>query len=301
MLLFGTILFGDKSGAAFSWESACLTHLYRSLCRATRVNCKEMDSPLTLLLTWAWIRLPFLAPIFGNPRVFPIANRDCLTAGGVTRIVKTMLTNIIRLHTTGGCWMICKNDMYVAYGIERIEPDVISLNIRHHFVIWSATVPLISFECIEWHASDSFRRQFGLIQGVPNQERDLGASHGEVLIGPKNQDWFDTYSFWVIHILADDLVHLHYPLEIYMHWYQGAFAAHLQLLDLVFQENPKGPPVHNKKNQQQQPPAPLHHHRHRHLQRRRRMKAEEEHDLRVETHDEEEEVGSSVKFWFMYT
>nr|XP_029154669.1 extensin-like [Arachis hypogaea] len=42
--------------------------------RATRVNCKEMDSPLTLLLTWAWIRLPFLAPIFGNPRVFPIAN-----------------------------------------------------------------------------------------------------------------------------------------------------------------------------------------------------------------------------------
>ncbi|QHO50092.1 uncharacterized protein DS421_1g19630 [Arachis hypogaea] len=34
-----------------------------------------MDGPLTLLLTWAWIRLPFLAPIPSNPRVFPIATR----------------------------------------------------------------------------------------------------------------------------------------------------------------------------------------------------------------------------------
>ncbi|XP_057755075.1 serine/threonine-protein phosphatase 7 long form homolog [Arachis stenosperma] len=92
MLLFGKVLFADKSGAGvhwkflpllrnfggiiqFSWGSACLAHLYRSLCRATRVDCKEMDGPLTLLVSWAWIRLPFLAPIPGNPRVFPIANR----------------------------------------------------------------------------------------------------------------------------------------------------------------------------------------------------------------------------------
>ncbi|RYR30817.1 hypothetical protein Ahy_B01g055586 [Arachis hypogaea] len=85
-------MFGDKASSAvhwkflpllrnfhqiiqFSWGSACLAHLYRSLCRATRVDCKKMDGPLVLLLTWAWIRLPFLAPIPGNPRVFPIANR----------------------------------------------------------------------------------------------------------------------------------------------------------------------------------------------------------------------------------
>nr|XP_025703869.1 serine/threonine-protein phosphatase 7 long form homolog [Arachis hypogaea] len=72
MLLFGTVIFGDKS--EFSWGSACLAHLYRALCRATRVECKEIDGPLTLLLTWAWIRLPFLAPIPGNPRLFSIAN-----------------------------------------------------------------------------------------------------------------------------------------------------------------------------------------------------------------------------------
>ncbi|XP_072082102.1 serine/threonine-protein phosphatase 7 long form homolog [Arachis hypogaea] len=92
MLLFGTVMFGDKSGAGvhwkflpllrnfariiqFSWGSACLTHLYRALCRATRVDCKEIDGPMTLLLAWAWIRLPFLAPIPNNRRIFLIANR----------------------------------------------------------------------------------------------------------------------------------------------------------------------------------------------------------------------------------
>ncbi|XP_025670334.1 serine/threonine-protein phosphatase 7 long form homolog [Arachis hypogaea] len=59
----------------FSWGSACLAHLYRSLCRATRVDCKEIDGPLTLLLAWAWIHLPFIAPIPSNPQIFPIANR----------------------------------------------------------------------------------------------------------------------------------------------------------------------------------------------------------------------------------
>ncbi|XP_052111560.1 serine/threonine-protein phosphatase 7 long form homolog [Arachis duranensis] len=92
MLLIGTILFGDKSGAAvhwkflpllrdfasighYSWGSACLAHLYRGLCRASRYNCKEIDGPITLLLGWAWIRLPYLSPLPREPHSFPLANR----------------------------------------------------------------------------------------------------------------------------------------------------------------------------------------------------------------------------------
>ncbi|QHO20428.1 uncharacterized protein DS421_11g337890 [Arachis hypogaea] len=62
MLLFGTILFGDKSGVGvhwkflpllrdfgsirqYNWGSACLAHLYKSLCRASRFDCKEIDGP----------------------------------------------------------------------------------------------------------------------------------------------------------------------------------------------------------------------------------------------------------------
>ncbi|QHN85379.1 uncharacterized protein DS421_16g536930 [Arachis hypogaea] len=211
MLLFGTIVFGDKSGTGvhwkflpllrnfggiiqFSWGSACLAHLYRALCRATRVDCKENDGPLTLLLTWAWIRLPFIAPIPGNPRIFPITNRwrnwerenwpyRFPTLADFRRALNGLQEGQF---------------VWEAYAIGRIDPDVIPPDIRQHSAIWSATVLLISFECIEWHASDRLRRQFGLTQGVPHQERDLGEAHGKVLTGPKNQDWFGNHSFWVI-------------------------------------------------------------------------------------------------------
>ncbi|RYR24417.1 hypothetical protein Ahy_B02g057915 [Arachis hypogaea] len=145
----------------FSWGSACLAHLYRSLCRATRVDCKEMDGPLTLLVSWAWIRLPFLAPIPGNPGVFPIANR--------------------------------------------------------------------------WHNWDR--------QNYPYRYKTL--AHYRRLLDDLQEgqvfckiQWTNRYS----HTLSDDLEHLHYPLEIYMHWYRAAYADHLQLSNLVFEENPEGPP-----------------------------------------------------------
>ncbi|XP_020989695.1 protein MAIN-LIKE 1-like [Arachis duranensis] len=92
MSLFGTILFGDKSGASvhwkflpllrdfssigqYNWGSACVAHLYRALCRASRIDYTEIDGPLTLLLAWAWIRLPYLALIPRERRSFSLANR----------------------------------------------------------------------------------------------------------------------------------------------------------------------------------------------------------------------------------
>ncbi|RYR34101.1 hypothetical protein Ahy_A10g048823 [Arachis hypogaea] len=41
--------------------------MYRLLCRASRFDCKKIDSPLTLLLAWAWLRLPHLAPVPREP------------------------------------------------------------------------------------------------------------------------------------------------------------------------------------------------------------------------------------------
>ncbi|RYR32718.1 hypothetical protein Ahy_A10g047237 [Arachis hypogaea] len=189
MLLFGTVMFGDKSGTGvhwkflpllrnftgiiqFSWELACMALLYRALCRATRVDSKEIDSLLTLLLTWAWIHLPFIALIPGNPRLFSIANR--------------------------------------------------------------------------------LGRQFGLTQGVPHQERDLSEAHGEVLTGPKSQDWSGIHSFWVMHwtnwyshVLVEHMVPSQHHLDIYLYWYRGTYGDHLHLSDLVPQEN--------QENQQVQP------------------------------------------------
>ncbi|RYR69109.1 hypothetical protein Ahy_A03g015640 isoform A [Arachis hypogaea] len=76
----GSTLFTDKSTAyahakylpllrdferihTYSWGSACLAHLYRALCRASRYDTKEMDGLLNLLYVWAWERMLCLAPV----------------------------------------------------------------------------------------------------------------------------------------------------------------------------------------------------------------------------------------------
>ncbi|RYR77477.1 hypothetical protein Ahy_A01g001964 [Arachis hypogaea] len=187
MLLFGAILFGDKSGASvhwkflplfhdfgsirqYSWGSACLAHMYRALCRASHFDCKKINDPLILLLTWVWIRLPYLAPFSREPHSFPLTDR--------------------------------------------------------------------------------FRQQFGFVQGVFHEERNLDKAHGKVLTGPKNLDWATTttHSFWVMqwtnrynHVLTEFPVPPQHPLEIYMYWYCTKYSNHLNLLDLVVQENDENP------------------------------------------------------------
>ncbi|QHO37872.1 uncharacterized protein DS421_4g115380 [Arachis hypogaea] len=276
MLLFGTVMFGDKSGAGvhwkflpllrnfagiiqFSWGSACLAHMYRALCRATRVDCKEIDGPLTLLLAWAWIRLPFLASIPSNPRIFPIANRwhnwERENWPYRLRKLEHLRGNLDALQEGQFVWE--------PYAIGQTDPDVIPADIRQHSAIWSATVPLISFECIEWHASDRLRSQFGLTQGIPQQERDLGEAHGQVLTGPKNQDWSGTHSVWVMHwmnryshVLVQDTVPSQHQSDIYLHWYRRTYGDHLHLSQLGPEENQHGDPMINQENQQEQPPPP---------------------------------------------
>ncbi|RYQ80648.1 hypothetical protein Ahy_Scaffold1g106920 isoform B [Arachis hypogaea] len=211
ILLLDTILLGDKSGssvhwkflpllrdfgsiAQFSWGSACLAHLYRALCRASR-----FDYPILLI------------------------NKAIL--GGATG-----------------------SFVWVAYSVDRVDPDIIPADIYMHSVVWSATVPLVSFECIEWHATDRCRRQFGFVQGVPHQERNLDKAHGEVLTDPKNLNWATatSHSFWVMqwtnmynHVLTEDDGPQH-PLDIYMHWYRKKYGNCLNLSDLVVQEDDEG-------------------------------------------------------------
>ncbi|RYR76527.1 hypothetical protein Ahy_A01g001118 [Arachis hypogaea] len=243
MLLIGRILFGDKLGASvhwkflpllrdfgsiiqYSWGSACLAHLYRALCRASRVDCKEIDGPLTLLLGWTWIRLPYLSPVPRESRSFPLANRWRNWERGDRRYRYLKLADFRKAFDE----LQEGQFVWVAYAVDRVDPNIISAEIYMHSVVWSATVPLVSFECIEWHATDRYRRQFGFVQGVPHDERNLDKAHGEVLTGPKNLNWVTTLSHysWVMHwtnryhhILSELPMPSQHPLDTYMHWYRS--------------------------------------------------------------------------------
>ncbi|RYQ93161.1 hypothetical protein Ahy_B09g099442 [Arachis hypogaea] len=243
LLQFGvaprTILFGDKSGAGvhwkflpllrdfgsigqYSWGSACLAHLYRALCRASRWRNWERGDRQYRYLTLAHFRKAF----------------DELQEGQF---------------------------VWVAYAVDRVDPNIIPAKIYMQSVVWSATVPLVSFECIEWHATDRYRRQFGFVQGVPHQERNLDKAHGEVLTGPKNLNWATapSHSFWVMHwtnrynhILTELPMPSQHPLDTYMYWYRTKFGDRLNLSNLVVEENDEGNQDMDDENEEQEPELP---------------------------------------------
>ncbi|QHO27672.1 uncharacterized protein DS421_7g210060 [Arachis hypogaea] len=248
MLLIGTILFGDKSGAGvhwkflpllrdffnigqYSWGSACLAHLYRALCRASRYNCKEIDGPLTLLLGWAWIRLPYLSPLPREPRSFPLANRWRNWERGDRRYRYLKLGHFRKAFDE----LQEGQFVWVAYAVDRVDPNIIPAEIYMQSVVWSATVPLVSFECIEWHATD--------------REQNLDKAHGEILTGPKNLNWATTptHSKWVMHwtnryhyVLSELPMPSQHPLDTYLNWYRSKYGDRLALSNLVGEENDEG-------------------------------------------------------------
>ncbi|QHO10959.1 uncharacterized protein DS421_15g494170 [Arachis hypogaea] len=136
----------------YSWGSACLAHLYRALCRASRVDCKEIDGPLTLLFGWAWIRLPYLSPVPREPRSFPLANRWRNWERGDRRYRYMKLADFRKAFDE----LQEGQFVWVAYAVDRVDSNMIPAEIYMHSVVWSATVPLVSFECIEWHAIDRY-------------------------------------------------------------------------------------------------------------------------------------------------
>ncbi|KAL4344838.1 hypothetical protein AHAS_Ahas11G0218400 [Arachis hypogaea] len=234
LLLFGTNLFCNKSGMTihwkflpllrnfsdirgFSWGSACLAHLYRALCRTSQ-------------------RLPFLAPVRSHPS-FLLACRDLFYFNWMFwRSQFHGYQKWTISHTS------CLLDDIPADGSFWNVFAVFPNDILQHRLMWSAIVPLISFEGIEWHASDRVMRQFGLAQEVPREATRLAESHNVVLTGPKNKDWRVEHSGYIMRwtnrlsfVLVGDPA-LHYQAsDRYMQWYTEAYGAHLRLTGYVSQ------------------------------------------------------------------
>ncbi|KAF1867113.1 hypothetical protein Lal_00049541 [Lupinus albus] len=64
--IIGGELLPDKSNSR--------VHLMK-LCQATKPNAKAMGECLMILQSWAWYRLPFLAPRFDDLPTYPFAKR----------------------------------------------------------------------------------------------------------------------------------------------------------------------------------------------------------------------------------
>ncbi|RYR30313.1 hypothetical protein Ahy_B01g055111 [Arachis hypogaea] len=168
MLLFGTILFGDKSGVAVHRKVLPLLRDFGSIRQTSHFDCKKIDGLLTLLLSWTWIRLPFLALIPRDSCIFLLANRSVHTDA---------INFLVVLLTLGSPDDLQKNQfVWEVYVVDRIEPNIIHTDIYIHLVV----------------------REFGFIQIAPHQERSLNKAHGKVLTGHKNPE-FHCHSKFIIH------------------------------------------------------------------------------------------------------
>ncbi|RYR39274.1 hypothetical protein Ahy_A09g044781 [Arachis hypogaea] len=173
--------------SGYIWGVASLAHLYRSLCRASRYNCKKMDDPLTLLFVWSWERMPLLAPIpcdqLGDVGI-PLARRWSHWHR-YTRYIRRLTAYFRRglddMRVDDFIWR-----PYMGVGI----PDVLA----PQMVMCSTQSPLMSFKCIEWHPTDPVRRQFGMQQLPPGPAFNLGCDHCKRLTGAQNHEWGHIYS-----------------------------------------------------------------------------------------------------------
>ena len=55
--------------------------------------------------------------------------------------------------------------------------------------IWTARVPLVCFNIVEWHFPDRVRRQFGWFQCVPEKPIADRGYHSTVMTGRSDEDW----------------------------------------------------------------------------------------------------------------
>ncbi|RYR65811.1 hypothetical protein Ahy_A03g011733 [Arachis hypogaea] len=150
----------------YSWGTASLAHLYRSLCCASRYNCKKMDGPLILFFVWYFTSATVLAFIviiiiiivvvvvvvvvvviilFSLGGVIGADIRDIYD--GLLRILgedSTTWELTIRIVFLIGLLVDIVQFIwrpYMGVGI----PDVLA----PHMAMCSTQSPLVSFECIE--------------------------------------------------------------------------------------------------------------------------------------------------------
>ncbi|XLT60027.1 hypothetical protein HN873_052631, partial [Arachis hypogaea] len=141
-----------------------------------------------------------------------------------------------------------------------IIPD----ELHGHLEVCDIVVPLLSFECVEWHPVDRVMRQFGYAQPPPREARDIPLDqHCIVLRGVQLHDWTVLHRTWIGEWAnrRNSRLRDQYPVPTwdflptveYRDWYVASYGHILRLSEYVPQHPqppapqppaPQGPPQH---------------------------------------------------------
>ncbi|KAH1190228.1 Serine/threonine-protein phosphatase 7 long form [Glycine max] len=74
-LMYLTVLADLNQVRWYSWGPACLAMLYREMCWATDADAKTMVGYASLLQSWVWYRMPFIATRVNRTPSYPLVTR----------------------------------------------------------------------------------------------------------------------------------------------------------------------------------------------------------------------------------
>ncbi|XP_039687054.1 uncharacterized protein [Medicago truncatula] len=225
----------------YSWGSACLATLYRSLCDGAIYGNTEMPGCTILLQAWAWSRMSCLAPV---PRIPPQAHAQLPLANiwleHGNKFVENPRHNLV-------CTRLKIDTM--TYDQFSWRPYVnFNYNNEEESQIWSANTYLICFQIVERHQTDRVRLQFGLPQHPPSLPENLKDFHKINLSKDRIKgSWGDKHHRQVQNWNQRHQLALHgvrynhevYPNRQYFAWYWKFFGDYLWLSREVLLSNPR--------------------------------------------------------------
>ncbi|XP_071914109.1 serine/threonine-protein phosphatase 7 long form homolog [Coffea arabica] len=196
LLLYILLLRDLKTVGQYSWGSAILATLYRSLCSATSPSRSTIAGPLVLLQLWAWERIPTMCP----DRVKPLE------------------------HYPGpyGVWWNVQFDVHrVARHVVSIFRDQLT-GLRAREFIWQPSSDDVLASLPAYCTAG--RNIWRSVTLTENQ----AALHSLDHCGKGNQDWITTHGAYIdvwtdrhMHVedgtVAEDLT---YPSDEYSQWYR---------------------------------------------------------------------------------
>ncbi|WVZ82016.1 hypothetical protein U9M48_029333, partial [Paspalum notatum var. saurae] len=224
--------------STYSWGSALLAFLYRSLCSvASSHNIKNIGGSLLLLQLWSWERFHVGRPLVRSPLCAEIGiEQDPPPIGfrwvgarpqseNATRCLKQYRDELNLQRVDQVKW-----EPYLL-----IESSTLPPLCTKDADLWLTQAPLINFPIVEMYLPERVMRQFGLRQCIPPPFRPtLQSLHRISRRGRERENWEETHHEYIQEwearrqrIFRDTEQYDPSSYDEYLRWYSGATRRYL--------------------------------------------------------------------------
>jgi len=224
--------------STYSWGSAVLAFLYRSLCSvASSHNIKNIGGSLLLLQLWSWERFHVGRPLVRSPLCTEIGIEQDLPPIGFRWVgARTQSENATRcLKQYRDELNLQRVDQVKWERYLQIERSTLPPLCTRDADLWLTQAPLINFPIVEMYLPERVMRQFGLRQCIPPPFRPtLQSLHRISRRGKERENWEETHHEYIQEwearrqrIFRDTEQYDPSSYEEYLRWYSGATRRYL--------------------------------------------------------------------------